>query len=721
MSLNTLAGRTYNDLNQYPVFPFVVANYEAQELDLEDPSNYRDLSKPMGAQSAARAESFRQRFEAWDESLDADTPAFHYGTHYSSAAAVATFLVRLEPFAEFFLQMQGGHFDHPDRMFHSIGESWLSASAKSNADVKELIPEFFCLPEFLVNCNRFDLGIKQSGEPLDHVLLPPWAKGDPHHFVRVHRAALESDLVSAHLHEWIDLIFGYKQRGPEAVAALNVFHHLTYEGSVDIDAIQDPVQRRATIGIINNFGQTPRQLFKKPHPNKKTMYRQTVGHSVKATAALAGMVVSAHPIKVINAPVGQLALDETGRLAVCAFGQVLLPSSYTRCLDFTQELGSIVSFDLVSERTDSTVFYEGLHQCAITCVVAPSSREICTGGEDGTIRMWQLSRDKTPRLELQETLTGHVGPVTCLACNAAYHTLASGSEDGTCILWDMARRNYLRQLRGHDGSVVDIAINNHTADIVVVTSTAIYLWSLNGTLLARSIVAAINNPILCCTLSEVCEYSLEDLIITGHEDGRIRMWDLHYTPVEVDVEVAEELPQLHETMGTGQVPLDLPLGGVHGQPQFVAMGDSEEPALAVVWTRHLRARVALPLEATHAPRQADPSPIVALSVDNSAGKVYTGSDNGHVYSWTLPDVAGQSNDHWADDDAATSCMECGTKFTLTARRHHCRNCGRVVCHKCSSHSAVIPALHINRPVRVCNSCYAGIRQHAHDMDPDSIA
>uniref|UniRef100_A0A453CNX5 BEACH domain-containing protein n=1 Tax=Aegilops tauschii subsp. strangulata TaxID=200361 RepID=A0A453CNX5_AEGTS len=54
MELNTLSGRSYNDITQYPVFPWIIADYQSKVLNLDDPSAFRDLSKPVGALNPER-------------------------------------------------------------------------------------------------------------------------------------------------------------------------------------------------------------------------------------------------------------------------------------------------------------------------------------------------------------------------------------------------------------------------------------------------------------------------------------------------------------------------------------------------------------------------------------------------------------------------------------------------------------------------------------------
>ena len=56
MILNTLAGRSYNDLTQYPVFPWVLTDYSSEVLDFNKSSTFRDLSKPVGALDSKRLE-----------------------------------------------------------------------------------------------------------------------------------------------------------------------------------------------------------------------------------------------------------------------------------------------------------------------------------------------------------------------------------------------------------------------------------------------------------------------------------------------------------------------------------------------------------------------------------------------------------------------------------------------------------------------------------------
>ncbi|KAG9149667.1 hypothetical protein Leryth_017584 [Lithospermum erythrorhizon] len=172
MILNTLAGRSYNDLTQYPIFPWVLADYSSEVLDFNKSSTFRDLSKPVGALDPKRFEVFEDRYHNF---CDPDIPSFYYGSHYSSMGIVLFYLIRLEPFTALHRNLQGGKFDHADRLFQSIEGTYRNCLSNTS-DVKELIPEFFYSPDFLVNANSYYFGRKQDGEPLNDVCLPPWAK-----------------------------------------------------------------------------------------------------------------------------------------------------------------------------------------------------------------------------------------------------------------------------------------------------------------------------------------------------------------------------------------------------------------------------------------------------------------------------------------------------------------------------------------------------------------
>lgn len=161
-------------------------------------------------------------------------------------------------------ELQSGKFDLPDRLFFDLEDSFRCATEEIS-DVRELIPEFFYMPEFCLNLEKHDLGLQTSGNRVHNLKLPKWAHENPYFFICMHRICLESDYVSRNLHNWIDLIFGSKQRGKEAEKSLNTFYYMTYEDSVEVDKI-DPSLKISTEAQIMQFGQTPSQLFLKNHP-----------------------------------------------------------------------------------------------------------------------------------------------------------------------------------------------------------------------------------------------------------------------------------------------------------------------------------------------------------------------------------------------------------------------------------------------------------------------
>ncbi|KAH6788519.1 binding protein [Perilla frutescens var. frutescens] len=439
MILNTLGGRSYNDLTQYPVFPWVLADYTSETLDLKKSTTFRDLSKPVGALDPKRLEAFEDRYHNF---VDPDIPSFYYGSHYSSMGIVLYYLLRLEPFTALHRSLQGGKFDHADRLFQSI-ENTHRNCLTNTSDVKELIPEFFYMPEFLVNSNSYHFGVKQDGEPIGDVCLPPWAKGSAEEFISKNREALESEYVSSNIHNWIDLVFGYKQRGKPAVEAANIFYYLTYEGAVNLDNMEDDLQRSAIEDQIANFGQTPIQIFKKKHPRRgppipiahPLRYAPGSINLTSIVSCSSNSPSAAVYVNVLDSCIVSVSQSLTISVKTWLTTQLLSGGNFT--FSGSQDPFFGIGSDVLSPCKIGSPLADNFEpgaQCFATLQTPSENFLISCGNWENSFQVMSLNDGK-----MVQSVRHHKDVVSCVAVTDDGSILATGSYDTTVMVWEILR------------------------------------------------------------------------------------------------------------------------------------------------------------------------------------------------------------------------------------------------------------------------------------------
>ena len=294
MWLNIYGNRSYNDISQYPVFPWILSNYEdplktetkietkvkkkktlslgaslndasdSEDEDAEENKleySYRDLSLPMGMlelseEGERRKELFMETYDTLKSDPDSEIKPYIYGSNYSNPMYVCNFLMRLFPFTHISIELQGHKFDNADRLFLSVKNSFYNSTTQKT-DVRELIPEFFYLPEMFLNINLLNLGVLEDGTTVNDVLTP--CDNNPYDFIITMRKVLESEKLSRNLQNWIDLIFGYKARGKEAEAARNLFTDASYQENIDIQKLENKESMLRQV----EFGLIPTQILNK--------------------------------------------------------------------------------------------------------------------------------------------------------------------------------------------------------------------------------------------------------------------------------------------------------------------------------------------------------------------------------------------------------------------------------------------------------------------------
>ncbi|XP_074485548.1 lipopolysaccharide-responsive and beige-like anchor protein isoform X17 [Sebastes fasciatus] len=535
--LNTVSGRTYNDLNQYPVFPWVITNYDSEELDLTLPSNFRDLSKPIGALNPKRAAFFSDRFESWE---DEQVPKFHYGTHYSTSSFTMMWLLRMEPFTTFFLNFQGGKFDHADRTFSSVSRAWRNCQ-RDTSDVKELIPEFYYLPEMFVNANSYNLGVTEDSTLVSDVELPPWAKS-PEEFVRINRLALESEFVSCQLHQWIDLIFGYKQQGPEATRALNVFYYLTYEGAVNLSSISDPMLREAVESQIRSFGQTPCQLLIEPHPPRSSAMQV---YLLLQTPMMFTEQMQQDVIMVLkfpsNSPVSHVAANTQPGLTSPAIITVTANRIFSvnkwhgltghqsstvqdQQYQLPVEIDPLIASNVGSHRRQISDLLDQSIQISSQCFIITADNRfiLLCGFWDKSFRVYSTDTGK-----LSQIVFGHRDVVTCLARSESYIGgdcyVLSGSRDATLLLWYWnGKHNSIGESPGTEFTTPRAILTGHDCEVTCASVCAELGLVISGCKEGPCLIHSMNGDLL--RTLEGPERCLQPRLIQSSTEGHCMIY-----------------------------------------------------------------------------------------------------------------------------------------------------------------------------------------------------
>ena len=193
LMLNKYSTRTYNDINQYLIFPLT---HMTLDFKLKrNPSKALCLQKHKDEMSY---EVYNQNFLSLGQ---------HFNIHYSAGAYILYYLLRSNPITYNLIKFQSGKFDIASRLFYSI-EHFLYIF-QMNEENRELIPEFFYDYNFLFNLNKNEFGYNTEIEKsinINHVLVEN--SNNQIEYIMKERKNLESYNICP----WIDNIFGVNQR-----------------------------------------------------------------------------------------------------------------------------------------------------------------------------------------------------------------------------------------------------------------------------------------------------------------------------------------------------------------------------------------------------------------------------------------------------------------------------------------------------------------------------
>ena len=290
LNLNKYSTRTYNDLSQYPVFPWLVFEHDKIEeiftLMKNNDNNcsyLRDLNYPISLQTKEKRQIAYEKYISEEEK---DHFSSHLYRHYSTSSYIYYYLMRMNPYSQNMIKLNK-KFENPDRVFNSFSD--LEQILSEDSDNRELIPDFCCYFDYFCNLNCSFLGEKSNGNINDDFDITKKISSkyinnisSYVYMIYTERKLINSFYISKSIYKWVDIIFGKKQlptKKEEAEKCCNIYHKLSYEQKTNFENEFNKFEKsndeknkefidlmKNKIEIALNFGLTPKQILKESNP-----------------------------------------------------------------------------------------------------------------------------------------------------------------------------------------------------------------------------------------------------------------------------------------------------------------------------------------------------------------------------------------------------------------------------------------------------------------------
>ena len=289
--INKYSCRSYNDINQYPVFPWLRI--------LND--KIRDLKNTISAQTEESRMMLKEKYI-----LSSETFPYHYTTHYSNASFLLYYLIRINPFTDNQITLQNNKFDAPGRQFNSIDE--LLKILSSTSQPREIIPEFFITTEFYYNYNCNFFGIKNKKDLINN-LHNKSGYDSPLDYILSNAIRLELPETKSEINYFFDNVFGVGQMGGQEKCntydkysyqeMIDLRHKLTIYKTKKLSLKEIIIKIDSKSNKIISFGQTPFKLLEDEHPKWVDNTKSNDNSKNNEIKEIEASFLSSNPSKII--------------------------------------------------------------------------------------------------------------------------------------------------------------------------------------------------------------------------------------------------------------------------------------------------------------------------------------------------------------------------------------------------------------------------------------